>query len=139
MRKQSCQPSVIGAKTRYSKLRKILLVDDDIHQHKLFECYAMKSQQNFVGFASDIEEALAQIKKQDWDLVLLDNRFVPFQDFTEPARLVRDAGYKNKIAVISADTDMLLFEDVERYTVDAVFNKSEFSLHGFDLIIESVF
>lgn len=120
-------------------MRNILLVDDDIHQHKLFECYAIKSQLNNVGFACDIEDALNQVAKQDWDLILLDNRFVPFQNFTKPAQLIRETGYKNKIAVISADTDTLLFEDIEKYSVDAVFNKSEFSINGFDLIIDSVF
>jgi hypothetical protein len=49
----------------------------------------------------------------------------------------RDTGYKNKNAVILADTDMLIFEDIEKYSVEAVFNKSVTSLYSFDLIIES--
>lgn len=119
--------------------RNILLIDDDVHQHKLFECYAIRSNNNDVCFASDINEAIEQVKKNNLDLILLDNRFTPFPDFKYPSTLIRDAGYGGKLVIISSDIDAPMLEDFSEHSIDGIFNKSEFSLKNFDLLVESIF
>ncbi len=112
-------------------LANILLINDNDHQHELFRCYAMMSDDIELNHATDLEEAAGMIAKTDLDLIFLDDRLHPYGDFRETVPVVRKAGYREKIVLISSDVEHPIFWEADDHTVYACMDKSDFSLEKF--------
>jgi DNA-binding NtrC family response regulator len=109
----------------------VLLVDDNIHQHKIFECYAIGKEDLNLRHAQTIQQALLEIDVEIPDLILLDNRLHPFESFCDTIPLIRSRGYKGKIFVISADVSAPRMLNREQHSVSGFIDKFEFNLQNF--------
>lgn len=114
---------------------RILIVDDNDHQHELFRCYAMTSDKVELTHAASLDEALEILNEAKPDIVFLDSRLVPYDDYRQTVPLIRDAGYTGKIIVISADVNEAIFLEAEQYSVESCLDKFAISLTNFDAVI----
>ncbi len=106
---------------------KILLVDDDPAEHvllkrKLEKVGGTTIQLDYVG---DIGSAVDRIKMGDIDIVFLDNRLVPNNDFRETAPQLRKAGFVGPIGIISSDLSGSYFQRFQEYGADFRIGKDE--------------
>ena len=111
--------------------KKYLLVDDNENQHELFKCYAMTVVHAEFHYANGIQQAAEKIATEEIDVVLLDNRLHPYEDYRETIPLIREAGFEGKVILISSDVNHPIFRDAEEYTISSCIDKSEFSLSNF--------
>ncbi|WP_394688354.1 response regulator [Hoeflea sp.] len=119
-------------------MRKLLLIDDNIHQHKLFECYVSLCTEIELELAIDIDQALDLLDQEDPDIVFLDNRLHPFDSYSETVPMLRSRGFKGKIVVISANVSSSMATEFKSKSVAAMIDKSDFSLANFNTKIESL-
>ncbi|MDD9909111.1 MAG: hypothetical protein OXR62_05390 [Ahrensia sp.] len=118
---------------------RFLLVDDNDNQHELFRCYASRFEMIEFCHAMDMEQAKAEIGSNSPDVVLLDNRLHPYDDFRDTVPQIRGAGFKGKIVLISSDIDHPIFGSARDFSVHACVNKYEFTLQNFgDKLMEIV-
>lgn len=109
-----------------------MLVDDNSHQHELFNCYAMFSDTVKLTHANSIEETLSCIVDDKFDVILLDNRLVPFDSFTETVPQIRSKGYNGRIVVISADIASIVPEKAREHRVYKCLDKFDFNADNFE-------
>ena len=115
-------------------MHKVLVIDDNDTMHELFRCYAMVGDVN-LSHAVNLDEAIENIQSSKLDLILLDNRLQPFDDFTQTVPEIYKAGFEGKIAVISSETDAPVYKKVKDYGVSAVINKFDFKLDNFSEMV----
>jgi DNA-binding NtrC family response regulator len=120
-------------------MRRLLLIDDNIHQHKLFECYVSTCQEMELDLALSIDEAFDLLDHENPDIVFLDNRLHPFENYSETVPMLRSRGFKGKIVVISANVSACMAVEFKSKTVSAMIDKSDFSLANFNTKVESLF
>lgn len=106
---------------------RILLVDDDPAEHtlltrKLRNVEELAIELDYVG---DIGAAVDSVKAGGVDMVFLDNRLVPNNDFRETAPQLRQAGFIGPIGIISSDISGKYFEEFREYGVDFRIGKDE--------------
>jgi len=65
------------------------------------------------------------VKSSTIDMVFLDNRLVPNNDFRETAPQLRNAGFIGPIGIISSDISGRYFEQFRDYGVDFKIGKDE--------------
>ena len=111
--------------------KRLLLVDDNENQHELFRCYTTTADDFELGHASDIQQAAEEIKSDAPDVVFLDNRLHPHEDFRETVPLIREAGFEGKIVLISSDVDHPVFHLAGDFSVHSCINEFEFTLGNF--------
>jgi len=119
-----------------SQLR-ILLVDDDPAEHTLLKRILKKVEELAIelDYVSDIGAAVDCVKAGEVDMVFLDNRLVPNNDFRETAPLLRQAGYIGPIGIISSDISGKYFEEFREYGVDFRIGKEEIDAAAISFII----
>lgn len=106
---------------------RVLLIDDDPAEHILLQRKLQKADQISIelDYVADIGSAVDLVKAGGVDMVFLDNRLVPNNDFRETAPLLRQAGFVGPIGIISSDISGKYFEDFRDYGVDFKIGKDE--------------
>jgi CheY-like chemotaxis protein len=117
---------------------RVLLVDDDPAEHVLLRRKLEKAEGKPVDldYVGDIEAAVDKVKSGAIDMVFLDNRLVPNNDFRETAPLLRQAGFIGPIGIISSDISGSYFEQIREYGVDFKIGKDEIDRTVISFIIE---
>lgn len=118
-------------------VRNVLLIDDNNHQHELFNCYALTVDDIELEHAVNLEEGIDSLSSKTPHVIFLDNRLQPFANFSETVPSIRDAGFEGKIVVISSDINDPQFSTSESFSVHHFRDKSDFSLSTFGQIIDS--
>lgn len=106
---------------------KVLLVDDDPAEQVLLErkLKAARDASIDLEYVSDIGGAVDRVKAGGVDMVFLDNRLVPNNDFRETAPQLRSAGFIGPIGIISSDISGHYFEHFREFGVDFRIGKDE--------------
>jgi len=119
------------------RLLRVLLVDDDPVEHvllmrKLKTARDISIELDYVG---DIGGAVDIVKSGGVDIIFLDNRLVPNNDFRETAPQLRNAGFIGPIGIISSDISGRYFEQFREYGVDFRIGKDEIDGAAISFII----
>jgi CheY-like chemotaxis protein len=116
---------------------KILLVDDDPDEYRLIKRLVNQIEGIIVKleYVDGIVSALNHLESNTMDIVLLDNRLVPNNDFRETAPQLRKAGYVGPIGVISSDLNGSYFQEFPEYGVDFRIGKDEIDAAAITFII----
>lgn len=103
----------------------MLLVDDNILEYKLIMARLEMLGQNNVDirYAPDLAVACVHLADREPDLLLLDNRLPPVEDYRHSVGELRRAGYDGPIVVASASLDDSIFEYAADLGVDACIEK----------------
>lgn len=116
---------------------KILMVDDEILEFKVLQ-QKMKSAPDYAidaEFAQSIEQAVERTKQVSFELILVDNRLLPNNDFRETVPRLREIGYTGPIGVVSSDISDSYFQEFEDFGVDFRIGKDEIDYHALRHII----
>ena len=105
----------------------ILLVDDDPAEHLILKRKLQSSGNDTVAltYCDEIGAAVERVREGGIDMVFLDNRLVPSNDFRETAPQLRAAGFTGPIGVISSDISGSFFEMFRDFGVDFRIAKDE--------------
>ena len=106
---------------------RILLVDDDPAEHILLKRKLKSAEDSSIDldYVSDIGSAVDVVKAGWIDMIFLDNRLVPNNDFRETAPQLRGAGFIGPIGIISSDISGRYFEQFRDFGVDFKIGKDE--------------
>ncbi|MGJ8570952.1 MAG: response regulator [Hoeflea sp.] len=109
------------------RLLRVLLVDDDPIEHVLLKrkLKTVNDTKIELEYVEDIGGAVDIVKTGSIDMVFLDNRLVPNNDFRETAPQLRNAGFIGPIGIISSDISGRYFEHFRDYGVDFRIGKDE--------------
>lgn len=113
------------------------MVDDEILEFKVLQ-QKMRSSPDYVidaDFAQSIDEAVERVKQVAYDMILVDNRLLPNNDFRETVPRLREIGYTGPIGVISSDISDAYFQQFQEYGVDFRIGKDEIDYHALRHII----
>ena len=113
------------------------MVDDEILEFKVLQ-QKMKSSPDYVidaDFAQSIDEAVERAKEIAYEMILVDNRLLPNNDFRETVPRLREIGYTGPIGVISSDISDAYFQQFEEFGVDFRIGKDEIDYHALRHII----
>lgn len=117
-------------------MTKLLIIDDNEHQHELFRVYAMFSDNFITHHAITIEDAVDYLEKEDdYDLVFLDNRLHPYNSYQESLPHLGKENLHGKLIVFSSDIDDETSKQIKDYGVVDFVNKSAFTLSNFENIV----
>lgn len=117
-------------------MKNVLVVDDNEMQHELLRCYTLGSNEIALLHALDLQNTYEILSENPVDVILLDNRLLPYSDYTETAPLIREAGYDGVIAVMSADVEAEVFSQIEDFSIAHKIDKGDINNHSFHEIIE---
>lgn len=118
--------------------KKIAVIDHDHLHHKLMLCYSAFNGEYELAFMSSLDEGLEQIKIKEYDLVLLENRLQPYQDYRDTVPMIREAGYGGRLVVMSADIRVKEFAHCKAYAIDKYIDKLDFELSTFNSFVGSL-
>jgi len=106
---------------------RVLLVDDDPAEHVLLKRKLKTAEDAVIDleYVGDIGGAVDRVKAGGVDMVFLDNRLVPNNDFRETAPQLRSAGFIGPIGIISSDISGRYFEQFRDFGVDFKIGKDE--------------
>ena len=126
----------MSSKPDFSQL-KILLIDDDPAEHVLLKRQMKKAENSAIelDYVGDIKGAVEIVRNGGVDMVFLDNRLVPNNDFRETAPQLRQAGFVGPIGIISSDISGKYFEEFRDYGVDFKIGKDEIDAGVISFII----
>ena len=112
-----------------SKTTELLVIDDDETEKRLFEIYCMdlKSMSVNCRFASELGAGLEMIRMRQPDLIFLDNRILPYENFTQTMPLLRQAGYEGPVVVMSASLFDPVFDEARAWGVATTLDKLDLS------------
>ncbi len=117
----------------------IMLIDDDPAEELIFRAQ-MKKVVNYdinMLYAPSIDEAVAMFGKgANVDIVLLDNRLGPGEDFRESVPRLRQSGYIGPIGVISSSLTDPYFQSFAEYGADFRIDKAEFDPTAIGFLIQ---
>jgi CheY-like chemotaxis protein len=119
------------------RLLRVLLVDDDPAEHVLLQ-RKLKTAKDIsieLDYVGDIGGAVDIVKSGGIDMIFLDNRLVPNNDFRETAPQLRNAGFIGPIGIISSDISGRYFERFREYGVDFRIGKDEIDGAAISFII----
>lgn len=114
------------------EISNVLLIDDNSHQHALFDCYSMNADVIDLVSTSNIEDAINSIKSEEPDIILLDNRLAPYETFKETAPQIRATGFDGRIVVISSDVAGISKQEMYEHGVHSCVDKFDFDLTSFE-------
>lgn len=103
------------------------MVDDEILEFKVLQ-QKMKSSPDYVieaDFAQSIDRAVELAKETAYEMILVDNRLLPNNDFRETVPRLREIGYTGPIGVISSDISDAYFQQFQEFGVDFRIGKDE--------------
>jgi CheY-like chemotaxis protein len=106
---------------------RILILDDDDHYALLFSAYLKLSgvEDGIVEHAASCQQAIDRLQSFTPDVIFLDNRIPPHQDFRGGLKALRDAGYKGPVIVQSACIADEIFDQARQLGVAEVIDKFE--------------
>jgi len=106
---------------------RILLVDDDPAEHILLKRKLRQVEDLGIelDYVENIGDAVDSVRAGGVDMVFLDNRLVPNNDFRETAPQLRQAGFIGPIGIISSDISGNYFREFREYGVDFRIGKDE--------------
>ncbi|KJS11450.1 MAG: hypothetical protein VR78_12910 [Hoeflea sp. BRH_c9] len=110
-----------------SQSLRILLIDDDPAEFTLLKRKLAKAPGANIElkFVDAIGEAVDCVKAGGIDMVFLDNRLLPNNDFRETAPQLRTAGYVGPIGIISSDLSGSYFQLFQEFGADFRIGKEE--------------
>lgn len=111
---------------------KVLLIDDNIHQHELFNCYAATAEKIELKSAVDINEGMVSMMDKQPDVILLENHLELDETFKDSVPQLRAFGYTGPIVVISSDISNLSQQELEDYSVAKCAGKLDFDRANFE-------
>jgi CheY-like chemotaxis protein len=118
---------------------RIMLIDDDPAEEMIFRAQ-MKKVVNYdieMSYAAGIEKAVEMfLSGVAVDMVLLDNRLGPGEDFRESAPKLRQSGYIGPIGVISSSLTDPYFQAFQEYGADFRIDKAEFDPTAIGFLIQ---
>lgn len=108
-------------------MKSVLLIDDDPVQHKILSFFLKSSFGEDAEFTSafDLEEAVAHLEKQSFEMIMLDNRLAPYKDYTDTIDRIRAVSQDSLIYLISAARDHEKFGDYQTRGILGVIDKFE--------------
>jgi CheY-like chemotaxis protein len=108
---------------------RILILDDDDHYALLFSAYLKLSgvENGTVEHAASSEQAVDRLQSFTPDVIFLDNRIPPHQDFRGGLKALRDAGYEGPVIVQSACIADQIFDEALELGIAEVIDKFEMS------------
>jgi len=110
----------------------VLLIDDNTHQHELFDCYAATANTINLMSALDVDEGMVTMMDKCPDVILLDNRLVEVENFKESVPELRAFGFTGPIVVISSDISSITKDEMDDYLVSGCIDKFDFDLGNFE-------
>jgi DNA-binding NarL/FixJ family response regulator len=116
---------------------RILMVDDEILEFKVLQ-QKMRTSPDYTilaDFAQSIEEAVERTRTATYEMILVDNRLLPNNDFRETVPQLREVGYTGPIGVISSDISDAYFQQFQDFGVDFRIGKDEIDYHALRHII----
>jgi DNA-binding NarL/FixJ family response regulator len=116
---------------------RILMVDDEILEFKVLQ-QKMRTSPDYTivaDFAQSIEEAVERTMAVRYEMILVDNRLLPNNDFRETVPRLREIGYTGPIGVISSDISDAYFQQFQEFGVDFRIGKDEIDYHALRHII----
>jgi CheY-like chemotaxis protein len=115
----------------------ILLVDDDPDEYLVLKLTMKKVKNPLINleYVGDIASAVEHVKAEHTDIVLLDNRLLPNNDFRETAPQLRHAGYFGPIGIVSSDISGSYFEEFQEFGVDFRIGKDEIDRAAISFIV----
>ncbi|MBX9456540.1 MAG: response regulator [Rhizobium sp.] len=116
---------------------RILMVDDELLEFKVLQ-QKMKLSPDYIidtDFAQSIDEAVDRAKETAYEMILVDNRLLPNNDFRETVPRLREIGYTGPIGVISSDISDAYFQQFQDFGVDFRIGKDEIDYHALRHII----
>lgn len=116
---------------------RILLVDDDPAEHLILrrKLGGLEGHAVDLDYVEDIGAAVESVRAGGVDLVFLDNRLVPNNDFRETAPQLREAGFVGPIGIISSDISGSYFRQFQEFGVDFRIGKDEIDAAAISFII----
>lgn len=105
-------------------MTKVLLIDDDPIEHKLFETYMIKEfgEDYELLEAQTLDQGLEEIVADDFDGVFVDNRLKPFSSYRETLPTLLGKQIQSKVYLISACTTDLQDALIE-FPISGILNK----------------
>lgn len=116
----------------------ILLIDDDPTEEVILR-KLMSKVENYnivLQYCSQLDDAVERVENAAGiDLVLLDNKLGPGEDFRESVPRLRRSGFIGPIGVISSSLVDPYFQSFEDYGADFRLDKAEFDPAAVEFII----
>jgi len=115
----------------------VLLVDDEPDAYLVLNLTMKKVTSPLINldYVCDIGSAVDRVKEDHIDIVLLDNRLLPNNDFRETAPQLRRAGYLGPIGIVSSDISGSYFDEFQEFGVDFRIGKDEIDGAAISFII----
>jgi CheY-like chemotaxis protein len=115
----------------------ILLVDDDPAEYTILKrkLSGIETPKIDLEYVEHIGAAVDRVKSGGVDLVFLDNRLVPNNDFRETAPQLRKAGFVGPIGIISSDISGSYFREFREFGVDFRIGKEEIDASAISFIV----
>ena len=116
----------------------LLIIDDDQTEKRLFELYAMDVEGVDIEchFTPRFEDGVAQLQVKRPNLVFLDNRITPYDNYTQTVPRLREAGYDGPVVVMSASLFDEVFNYFRDYGVSQCIDKLDLSAAMLERVIE---
>lgn len=116
---------------------RLLFVDDEVIEFRSLKktMAALTEPVVVMDYAQSVQDALAKLKSDAFDLILLDNRLLPNADFRETVPKLRASGYTGPIGVVSMDVSDGYFQQFQDYGVDFRVGKDEIDVETLQHII----
>ena len=121
----------VGTPSKLRRKTTVLFIDDDEMLHELIRHYATGTQSIETTHALTLGEGLEHLENRKFDLVMVDNRLRPHEDYLFAAGAIRDAGFTGSLVVMSGDTSHPVFAEFSSFGVQQVVDKSCFNLDTF--------
>ncbi|WP_160011515.1 response regulator [Rhizobium sp. 18055] len=116
---------------------KLLFVDDEFIEFRSLKktIATLTDPPVDMVYAQSVSDALAKLATGSFDLILLDNRLLPNDDFRQTAPKLRAAGYTGPIGIVSMDVSDGYFQQFQDYGVDFRIGKDEIDVETLQHII----
>lgn len=115
----------------------ILLVDDDPLEYTIWKRTLEKCEGPSLRLehVENIDAAVSRVTDGGVDLVFLDNRLLPSQDFRETAPKLRKAGFTGPIGIVSSDISGTYFAEFLEFGADFRVGKDEIDANMISFIV----
>jgi DNA-binding NarL/FixJ family response regulator len=116
---------------------KLLFVDDEFIEFRSLKktIETLTEPPVDMVYAQSVSDALAKLGSGAFDLILLDNRLLPNDDFRQTAPKLRASGYTGPIGIVSMDVSDGYFQQFQDYGVDFRIGKDEIDVEMLQYII----
>jgi len=121
---------------KMTQMVKVLLIDDDVVECRLFEAYILRCETPVdFHFSSTLEGGINIARSVNPDVIFLDDRLVPFAGCEETIPQLRRSGISSPLVVISAAIDSYNKCRYEDAGADGYLDKSDINLNSMESLI----